>query len=175
MKELYGLKPQDIIILVKLIAEQGRGHVFQSDLAREIGISPAEFSNGIARLKGSRLINSDIKPVRQSAIEFLISGVKYMYPATPGPITRGIPTAHSAAPLNQKFRTAPNDIYVWPDSQGEVSGQAVTPIYKSASIAASGNIRVYEILSLIDALRVGRAREVEVAKEELKQRLRAKT
>jgi hypothetical protein len=31
--------------------------------------------------------------------EFLIHGLKYVFPAYPGALVRGVPTAHSAEPL----------------------------------------------------------------------------
>ena len=174
MKEKYGLKPQDILVLLKLISNNSDERLHQSTMAIELGLSSSEVNQALARLRGSRLINSDRKPIRPSVVEFILAGVKYVYPASPGAITRGMPTAHSAPPLNLKFKTATGDIYVWPDPEGEVSGQAVTPLYPSVPIASKKDQRLYEMLALIDAIRVGRAREVEAAKEDLKQRLRGR-
>lgn len=173
MKEIFGIKPQDILMLLKLVLDS-KEPVVQMNISRELGMSQAEVSNSLARLKGSRLINSDNKPAKPNVVEFLLSGVKYVYPCAPGPITRGTPTAHSGPPLNQRIKSNPNDIYVWPDADGTVSGQAIIPIYPSAVAASKKDSRLYEMLALLDALRVGRAREVEIAKEELKLRVRGK-
>lgn len=175
MREIYGLKPQDILVLIKLLLDTNKNPALQIHLARDLEMSQSEIANSLARLKGSRLINSDHKPVKPSVSEFLLSGVKYVYPSAPGPITRGMPTAHSAAPLNQKVKANPQDIYVWPDPEGQISGQAISPLYKSIPAACKKDPRLYEMLALIDALRVGRAREVELAKEDLKLRIRGKT
>lgn len=174
MKEMYGLKPQDIVVLLKLILEGSKQPLIQMDMARNLNMSAGEFANSLARLRGSRLISSVNKPIHSAAIEFILVGVKYVYPCTPGPITRGKPTAHSAPPLNQKVKSTPLDVYVWPDAEGEVSGQAIQPLYKSVVAASKNDPRLYEALALVDALRVGRAREIELAKEELKLRIRGK-
>jgi hypothetical protein len=50
-------------------------------------------------------------------------------------------------------------------------GYAITPIYSSVPKAALNDQRLHELLALVDALRVGRARERQIAGEELKRLL----
>src|SRR5262245_59294480 len=50
-------------------------------------------------------------------------------------------------------------------------GHAVAPLHRSAPMAAKKNSRLYEVLALIDAVRVGGAREREVGSDELRKRL----
>jgi hypothetical protein len=54
-----------------------------------------------------------------------------------------------------------------------VLGRAVAPLYRSAPLAAAEDPRLHELLALVDALRVGRARERTLAREELDRRLAA--
>ena len=103
--------------------------------------------------------------------EFLIHGLKYVFPAEPGPLSRGVPTAHSAAPLSKKIIS--NEPYVWPDADGDVRGQAIEPLYPSAPQAAKKDAKLYELLTLVDALRVGRVREQKLAAQELIKRINA--
>jgi hypothetical protein len=42
---------------------------------------------------------------------------------------------------------------------GVVRGQAIAPLYRSVPQAASNDPKLYALLSLIDAIRVGRVRE----------------
>ncbi|MEG4446282.1 hypothetical protein QUB47_34895, partial [Microcoleus sp. AT9_B5] len=56
---------------------------------------------------------------------------------------------------------------VWPDPQGVVRGQAIAPLYRSVPQAASNDPELYALLSLIDAIRVGRVREQRLAASEL--------
>lgn len=57
--------------------------------------------------------------------------------------------------------------------RGRVRGQAIEPLYPSVPAAARKNVELYEFLALIDALRVGRARERKLAAEEISKRLKA--
>ncbi|UYZ63160.1 hypothetical protein [Hymenobacter weizhouensis] len=59
--------------------------------------------------------------------------------------------------------------YVWPDIEGTTRGQAVEPLYNKVPHAAKGDPRLYELLALTDALRVGRAREKKIAQQKIKE------
>ena len=109
--------------------------------------------------------------MRSALLEFIVHGLKYVYPVQPGPLCRGIPTAHSAPPLAGKMVSNEADEYVWPDDRGDRRGQAITPLYESAPQAAKKDPRLHELLALVDALRVGHAREQALAANELKRRL----
>jgi hypothetical protein len=62
-------------------------------------------------------------------------------------------------------------IPVWPDSDGTRQGAAVEPLYRSVPIAAKNDPALYDLLALVDALRIGRARERKFAEQELERRL----
>lgn len=76
-------------------------------------------------------------------------------------------------PLSKTIVSEPYDQYVWPYADGNVRGQSVAPLYPSVPYAASRDPKLHEFLALIDALRVGRARERNLAVEEIKKRLHA--
>ena len=59
---------------------------------------------------------------------------------------------------------------VWPAAEGTVRGLSLLPIHRSA-LRASSDPRVYELLTLLDALREGRAREQSLAQDLLRERL----
>ena len=85
-------------------------------------------------------------------------------------MVRGVATAHTAPPLNNII-TAQNDFFVWPTAKGTTRGQAIVPLYKTVPEAAINDTKLYELLALADAIRVGRVREVNIAIEELKKRI----
>lgn len=173
MKAVAALKPQDILVLLKLIVAKDR-LLRVVDVAQELSLSPSEVSVSLERSKRSGLINiSKKKVVWPALLEFLVHGIRYVYPAAPGPVCRGVPTAHSAPPLAQQIMSNEDDQYVWPSGSGTVRGQAIEPIYESVPVAAGRDPALYELLALVDALRVGRAREREIAREELSRRLHA--
>ena len=82
---------------------------------------------------------------------------------------RGIPTGHSAPPLKEEIISEQD--YVWPYPKGDARGQSVLPLYYTVPQAIDLDKNLYEILALIDALRVGRVREKNMALELLKQRI----
>ena len=118
-----------------------------------------------------KLIDVTKRVVRgESLLEFIIYGLKYVFPAEPGMIVRGIPTAHSAYPLNEKIKNT-REKYVWQFPKGPVRGQIVEPLYYTVPSVAPGDKFFYELLALTDAIRIGRERERNIAIEELSKRL----
>lgn len=60
---------------------------------------------------------------------------------------------------------------VWPHPDGPVRGLALAPLYPSLPLAAAGDAELYALLALFDALRIGRAREREIAGRLLRERI----
>lgn len=169
MKKHSGMRPHDIVILLK-IAAKGSQNWLMKDLAIELGISASEVSESINRSVQAGLLAKDKKRLMRSALlEFLQYGLTYVFPQQPGALARGIPTAHSAPPLNKFIES--NELYVWPSAKGNARGQAIEPLYSSVVTAIEKDKLLYELLALVDALRVGRVREKQLAMEELTKRL----
>lgn len=163
------MRPQDVVVLLKMIA-YGETPWLQATIADELELSQAEISHSIARSKYSGLLDPSGKQIRRKALlEFLQFGVPYIFPQQPGAITRGIPTAHSAEPLNQIIVSEEN--YVWTTGRGTMRGQSIIPLYPGVIKAAQKDQKLHEMLALVDALRVGRAREKEIAISELTKRI----
>lgn len=162
----YSMRPQDIVVLLKVIGYKGAPWK-NKDLAGSLFLSTAEISNSLERSTISGLIDSDKKKVRtQSLFEFLVHGLPYIFPERPGNIARGVPTAHSHPFMQNYFST--EQMYVWPDPEGTERGLAVRPLYPNAVNAAKCDDGLYLSLALLDVLRMGKAREKNIAIEELK-------
>ena len=73
--------------------------------------------------------------------------------------------------LQGNIVSAGDEIHVWPYAKGHTRGLAVEPLFKSVPEAALKDNRLYEYLALIDALRLGRQRESNLAKERLEKRI----
>jgi hypothetical protein len=170
MKQIQlNMRPQDVVILLKIVA-MGDEEWFHHTLAKDIGISQSEVSQSLNRSRYAGLIDDSRKKVMRAALlEFLQYGIRYVFPQQPGAIVRGVPTAHSAPPLNAIIQSSEN--YVWPSGTGQLRGQAISPLYPSVLAAIKNDKKLYELLALVDAMRVGRAREKELAKKELEKRL----
>jgi hypothetical protein len=61
--------------------------------------------------------------------------------------------------------------FVWPFEQGKVRGVSLSPIYETAPFAAEKDPKLHELLSLVDSLRIGGAREKKLAEAELRKRI----
>ena len=163
------MKPQDIVVLLKIIVF-GEHAWSQVSMANQLFMSQSEISQSLVRSKYAGLLNMTGKKVlKQGFLEFLQYGIKYVFPQQPGAIVRGIPTAHSAAPLDAIIKS--DDKYVWPSGKGSAKGQTIMPLYPSVTDAVKLDSLLYELLALVDALRVGRVRERKIALEELKKRI----
>ncbi len=164
------LKPQDVVVLLKLLdAPQGATY---AHLASQLAMSPSEVHAAVKRASMAGLIDDPSRQVKQAPLlEFLIHGLKYAFPVSPGPITRGLPTAHAAPPLSELL-SGENDLPpVWPYANGTVRGYEFKPLYKTVPSAALADRQLYEYLALADAIRGGRARERKLAEEELRKRI----
>ncbi|MBF0367630.1 MAG: hypothetical protein HQK50_18795 [Oligoflexia bacterium] len=170
-KNYTSLRPQDVLIALKiLLIEKGAWKVM--DIANSLEMSQSEISQGLKRLQVSKLLDSKKKHIlHTSFFEFLIYGLKYVYPMVVSSIVRGIATAHSAKVLNMEFNEDPNDIFVWEYEKGTTRGQSLLPLYRTVPIAAAKDNSLYELLALLDVIRIGRVREVMMAKQLLEKRI----
>ena len=165
------LKPQDILVLLKLAALGDAGWSYPK-LAVDLSMSPSEVHASVRRATQAGLMHEASRAVNRSALlEFLVHGLKYVFPPERGGMTRGLPTAHSAPPLDDHFRKSSEPPLVWPDPQGTVRGEELEPLYRSVPQAARADAQLYEWLALVDAVRAGRARERELAIKEMRRRL----
>ena len=93
--------------------------------------------------------------------------VRWIAPARVGDFELGLATAHTAEPLRGKL-TGDDDPVVIPLAHGPVRGRAVTPLHPLSPAAAARDPKLYRLLAIVDALRIGRARDRQVAAGELR-------
>lgn len=164
-----GMKPQDIVVLLKIILY--RGSAWQSKmLAAQLHISASEVSKSLRRSEYAGLISAERGAVaRQSLMEFIQYGLPYVFPAKPGGMANGILTAHSHPFMAKHF--AAEMKYVWPDAHGYDRGLVIEPLYDNVTKAVKNDEQLYKLLALIDVIRVGRVREIKLAIDELKKEI----
>lgn len=135
-------------------------------------MSPSGVFGSVKRAVECKLLEPEKKKPRRAAVEeFLIHGVKYVFPPRRGGLTRGMPTSYAAPPLNAWIVQSTEHPPVWPYASGAVRGYAFSPLHKSVPQAAEKDALLYELLALVDAIRGGRTREVSIATQEIKKRL----
>ncbi len=183
------MKSQDIVILLKLAllyqgdsARDMPGHgVAEASsargLERSLGISKSEVNASINRSADAGLLIKDRKSGIPKAnisalLELILHGLKYVFPVKPGALVRGMPTAAAAPVMQGALKSMGEHIYVWSDPQGEEMGQELKPLFKSVPHAARHDLELYDLLALVDAIRLGNPRESKVAQELLEQRLK---
>jgi len=170
MKKHNGMRPQDVVILLKMITLRNNEWTF-SQISEHLLISESEISNAMERNKLAGLVSSDKKRVNKLALrDFLIFGIKYVFPPQPGYSDRGIATAHSAFPVNQHI-TRGIDNYVWKYYKGTKRGNTIVPLYEKIPKIIENQPDLYELLTIVDTLRIGKKREIEIAIKELDNRL----
>lgn len=115
---------------------------------------------------GGAPADNAVRPHAHNLAEFALHGAKYAFPAEKLPLVAGVPTSHSAPAFAGVFAPGSTD-FVWPHPNGPVRGVGVEPLHPSVPFAAMQDARLYELLALFDALRVGKARERGMALERL--------
>lgn len=167
------LKPQDLAVAFKLVALKGDWLPY-AELGNVMQLSRFEAHAAVQRLIAAGLlseVDNQPTPIMQALRQFVIHGAQYVYPAVRGEITVGVPTAHGALPLSEMLVTSIDPVPVWPHPKGRGKGPSVLPLYEKLPMAALEDQDLYEFLALFDALRAGQAREREMAKKILEERL----
>lgn len=166
MKSHNGMRPQDVLILLKILTISKPDWQYR-DLASSLSISVSEISESLNRSHIAGLVDESRRKVhRKSLMEFIEYGLHYVFPQAPGSMVNGIATAHSHAFYATRFVSELN--YVWPDATGSIRGLAIQPLYNTVVKAVQQDETLYKLLASIDIIRVGRVREMKVAIEELK-------
>jgi len=182
------MKSQDIGLLLKLVCMQRREggsggripHLGQRysvrGLALETGISKSQVSLALQRCfdvglaKRDRIIGVP-RTNTKGLFEFIAYGLRYVFPAKLGAVTRGIATSLGALVLEGQLMSAGEFVPVWSDAQGDTKGQVVEPLFKSVTYAIQKDPELYALLALVDAIRLGQPRERNLATELIQQRL----
>ncbi len=155
------LNAADIPVALRLLFCPGEK--FKS-LANALGIAPSAAHRSVSRLQDAGLLLPDSRQVHRLALnEYLKHGVRYSFFAAPGVLSRGVPTAYAAPPLSDRILF--DRAVVWPSSQGDVEGISIAPLYKQAPELPERDPALYEALALVDALRIGGARERKLAEQ----------
>jgi len=185
------LKAQDVLVACKLysLAEVVRpaSDWTYSGLSGELGISLSETYNSFERCCLAQLIVTvrDRRVVsKRHFYELLAVAVPRIFYAARGGLEVGLPTSVHAPALRSRFEGVPGAIpTVWPcdysadkevgkEYQREnsrpllrVRGESISPIYPSVPEAAAQDSLLYELLALVDVVRIGdtRSRNLAVA------------
>jgi hypothetical protein len=165
------LKPQDTLLALKYWSlKQSDQKSSVRSIAEAIGISASEVSKGSKRLLASHLAveRSDTLYVESGGLlEWLCFGVRYAYPQESIGYGRGMSTSWNCALLKSEV-VPPTPPLVWPVPRGSSDGAQIKPFHESVPFAASRDDPLYIVLSLVEAIRGGKPRELAIARDLLK-------
>lgn len=168
---MVALAPVHVLVLLKIIAQRGRPWT-QPEIASGLSISQSMVSRALRTAEELSLYRSSVKRVNAKALEdALVHGARYFLGATRGGDVRGIPTAWAAPPLSNEIAASDPLPPVWPDPTGNVRGLSVEPLHPNVPKAVKNDPELYELLALLDVLRIGGAREVGLAAKAFHERL----
>lgn len=181
------LKPQDIVVGLLVASQmQLNSYLNRREMAGLSGLSLGEVANCYKRLSVLHLIvpaprlngtepSAFTNRLNVSAMtEFLCYGVRYYSQPEVSGYGRGVPTGWNCPALSSPGGMISRDVpLAWPSSSGGVNGELITPIHQCAVRASAQNPFVYAMCSLIDVMRVGRPREISIARDQIKNTMEA--
>lgn len=159
--------------------EEGTGHLSfytARALEQQTGISKTQINLSLKHCMEIGLAKTDRKlgvprANTKALFEFIVYGLKYVFPARANELTRGIATGFAAPVLEKSLISAGEHVPVWSYAHGNTMGMRVEPLFKSAVDAARRDPQMYSMLALIDAIRLGQPRERNLAVQLLRDRL----
>lgn len=156
------MKPQDLLVAI-IINE--RKKLSYAELGLSLMISPSEAHAAVQRLTESYLFDALTNAIRKPALEeFVVHGLQYTFPASPGKLSRGVLTGFSAPAFKNEFSIAEStEAFIWPYSKGKNRGSSIKPLYRTVPEICLKDSRLYHWLAVLDLFRMNRAREREVA------------
>jgi hypothetical protein len=137
-------------------------------------MSAGECHNAVRRLRlAGLLLLDERRPSAELLKRFIVHGVPFAFPPVVGANTIGIPTAHSSPAFRGIVESSEG--FVWPDADGSARARSLLPLFSGAAALAAQNRPLYDVLAIIDALRVGTTRVRKIASELLDEHLPSST
>lgn len=164
------MKPQDIVLALKIALTSDQLTV--KELSESLFLSQGEVINGFKRLQASGLLLKDRfsrQIIRANLVEFITHGLKYVFPGALGAPARGMMTAWGHPRIADSITS--QSVPVWTTLDGKTYGPSLKPLYKEVPKICSQDLVLYEIFALIDCLRIGRAREISLARKRIAEML----
>lgn len=158
-----GLKSQDLAAVLAVCVCPEAEWSFQS-LAQWMGVGRSTLFYALGRAGESGLYRPESRSVdRVGLAGFIEHGVRWSFYVRLGGRVRGVPTAHSGPALSGELLSDATATLVWPTAGGTVVGQALEPLYPQAACTAAQAPELYSVLTLVDAVRLGRRRDTALA------------
>lgn len=163
-------KPFDVVVALRLL----RPAATIASIAADLCAAPSQVHTALTRLGVAGLLKPGQRESNPRAIlEFLAGGIRYAFPVERGPLATGLPTGYSAPPLNAAVDAI--DVLVWPAPKlaDSVQGFSITPLYPRAPLLSQHDPITYQMLCVVDVLRLGDHRLRQRARDALEKLINA--
>lgn len=162
------LRPTDVGVLLYLALHPRDSFAAMAEM---LGVSKSTAHGAVQRLSASKLVSRVSDAMALVAIgptlEFVRHGVPYVFVPKTVPRARGVRTGLGALALTSFRAEVDAAPLVWASTLGDSFGVGIEPLVPAAPYLPHRDRRLYELLALVDALRVGDAREREIARNEI--------
>lgn len=161
VQQQMSIKSQDVLVVCKLLCIGDEEWGF-AKLAKSLWISVGAAHNAIAHLRAAGLVlerGGEAVVAKKRLFDFLVHGVPATFYAVKSGITRGMATGIGGQTSVSGITTEDATRMVWPTPNGKTSGEGLEPLYATVPKAAAADAKLYELLSLVDAVRAGKAKE----------------
>jgi hypothetical protein len=164
------LKPHDVVVACQIAIWPEETWTYKK-VGASLRISTSEIFNVIKRCRHAKLVTPRSASKTESCsqvnkahlLDFLIHGVPTAFYPKRGEVVRGVLTAVHAPLFRSRF-TSDRDIpIVWPFAKGKDMGEGLLPLYPTVPAICQQEGTLYNMLSAIDVLRVGKQREKDAA------------
>lgn len=169
------MKKVDVYVLISVVVILYKRPKLEH-LSELTGLSVSVIHRSLKELKKSKLLvelTNSVEPNFRNIEEFLLSGFPYVFAEEKGSLVRGFATGIDGSSLKKDFVESEYPA-VWAHYEGNIKGFEVEPLHKAIpELIAKGrmNQELYELLALLDVLRIGQKREVEAAKNHIRKML----
>lgn len=166
------MQPGDLLPLLALLRHDRDTSWTVRSLASELHLPPAAVQRSLARLGETPAYHPTRRRVsRSAAMDLLEHALPFLAPTRLGGPTRGVRTAWAAPVLASRFAPTDDPPPVWPAPTGDSRGPAVEPLHPAAVAVATDDPWMYDMLAVLDGIRLGDARVRGIARELLHERL----
>ena len=162
------LHGRDIVIVAYLLAapRESPDKITISKISDVLGMDVGSVHRSLKRLTEARLLVSTSRRVGiAQAEEFLVHGLRYVFPPKHGGEARGVPTSWAAPPLSEHLSHTNSPRPVWVHPRGQVRGVALEPLHSSVPELALRDETMHRQLALVDGLRSDETRVRRMSRE----------
>lgn len=159
------LKPHDVVVACQIAIWPEETWTYEK-VGASLRISTSEIFNVLRRCRHAKLVaktESSAQVNKTHLLDFILHGVPTAFYPKRIEVVKGVLTAMHAPLFRSRFTTDRDIPTVWPMVKGKDMGEGLLPLYPTVPAICQQNETLYNLLSAIDVLRIGKQREKDAA------------